>query len=488
MVGRRHRLVSTRKAAGFSQERLAEAVGVERSTVMRWERGETCPQPWARPKLARALGISDQALSELLIESAEPPNSPQAEAFLGTALDRTPNDVKIRFTRAPARPAADPTVEALHGDNTVHLDESAPFLPPGEDVISVEPMSARSACGMEAILMDAADESAKILAWAETANVGDLTIEQIQVEIRRIAHGYLKVPTVPLFDRTRKLRDRIVGLLNGRQKPSHSRELYSVAGWALTMLAWMSTDLNVLDASEEHLRTAWVFAENADQNNLRSWIRAAQHTVAFWQQDFERAAQYAEDGLRYAGSGSTELYLSSAWALDLARCGDSERALAVLDRARNAAENAGIGEDALSGPFTCPIARAGGFWSDTHLALGNAKEALLYADSAVGVFESTPNDRRNFGSERMVRCQQVKAHLLAGEFDGASETLMPILDTTPEHRVRPLLQRVDEISRTIARYGENNSVAVAKMQDAIDEFGFSEHADLCGRNKERCVD
>ena len=72
MVGRRHRLVSTRKAAGFSQERLAEAVGVERSTVMRWERGETCPQPWARPKLARALGISDQALSELLVESADP--------------------------------------------------------------------------------------------------------------------------------------------------------------------------------------------------------------------------------------------------------------------------------------------------------------------------------------------------------------------------------------------------------------------------------
>jgi transcriptional regulator with XRE-family HTH domain len=71
MAGRRHRLVGMRKAAGFSQERLAEAVGVERTTVMRWERGETCPQPWARPKLARALGISDEALSELLSELAD---------------------------------------------------------------------------------------------------------------------------------------------------------------------------------------------------------------------------------------------------------------------------------------------------------------------------------------------------------------------------------------------------------------------------------
>jgi DNA-binding XRE family transcriptional regulator len=72
MAGKRQRLVSMRKAAGFSQERLAEVVGVERSTVQRWERGERCPQPWARPKLARALGISDQELAELLDEPAKP--------------------------------------------------------------------------------------------------------------------------------------------------------------------------------------------------------------------------------------------------------------------------------------------------------------------------------------------------------------------------------------------------------------------------------
>lgn len=90
MVGKRHRLVSTRKAAGFSQERLAETVGVERSTVMRWERGETRPQPWARPKLARALGISDQALSDLLGESAEPETAALCVWFKLPENDRAP--------------------------------------------------------------------------------------------------------------------------------------------------------------------------------------------------------------------------------------------------------------------------------------------------------------------------------------------------------------------------------------------------------------
>ncbi|MCA1674956.1 MAG: helix-turn-helix transcriptional regulator [Actinobacteria bacterium] len=70
MTGRRRALADRRKAAGYSQERLAEAIRVEPSTVGRWERGETEPQPWFRPKLARALGISNQALGDLLGESA----------------------------------------------------------------------------------------------------------------------------------------------------------------------------------------------------------------------------------------------------------------------------------------------------------------------------------------------------------------------------------------------------------------------------------
>lgn len=78
MQRKRYRLTSARKTAGFSQERLAEAMGVERSTVMRWERGDTCPQPWARPRLARALGVSDEVMSELLHDSA--PSQPMTSA------------------------------------------------------------------------------------------------------------------------------------------------------------------------------------------------------------------------------------------------------------------------------------------------------------------------------------------------------------------------------------------------------------------------
>lgn len=66
---KRERLAERRKAMGLSQERLAEAVGVDTSTVARWERGETEPQAVHRPSLAEALKVTVEHVGELLTSS-----------------------------------------------------------------------------------------------------------------------------------------------------------------------------------------------------------------------------------------------------------------------------------------------------------------------------------------------------------------------------------------------------------------------------------
>ena len=81
MPAKRQRFAARRKAVGFSQEQLAERLGIDRSTVARWESGETEPQPWMRPRLARVLQISVDQLDDLLTGSgpaeaeAREPNS-----------------------------------------------------------------------------------------------------------------------------------------------------------------------------------------------------------------------------------------------------------------------------------------------------------------------------------------------------------------------------------------------------------------------------
>src|ERR1700749_5020380 len=93
-VARRQRLIQRRKALGLTQEDLAELVAVGRSTVVRWERGESEPLPSIRPRLARALKVSADQLEVLLAAGdqrgsrAVPRQLPAAvAAFTGRAAE-----------------------------------------------------------------------------------------------------------------------------------------------------------------------------------------------------------------------------------------------------------------------------------------------------------------------------------------------------------------------------------------------------------------
>jgi transcriptional regulator with XRE-family HTH domain len=70
---KRLRFVQRRKALGLTQEELAERLQVERSTIVRWEAGDTEPQPWQRPRIAEALKITLAELNGLLDSVTEVP-------------------------------------------------------------------------------------------------------------------------------------------------------------------------------------------------------------------------------------------------------------------------------------------------------------------------------------------------------------------------------------------------------------------------------
>lgn len=72
METRRASLATARKAAGYTQEQLAEALHVERSTVVRWEAGRNVPQPYLWPKLGRLLSLTRDQLREVFKPSGLP--------------------------------------------------------------------------------------------------------------------------------------------------------------------------------------------------------------------------------------------------------------------------------------------------------------------------------------------------------------------------------------------------------------------------------
>lgn len=75
---------SRRKACGFTQEQLAEHLGVSRQTVAKWESGETVPDLGNGAALAEVLGVSLDALVCFDTRATALPVPPRGKHLFGT--------------------------------------------------------------------------------------------------------------------------------------------------------------------------------------------------------------------------------------------------------------------------------------------------------------------------------------------------------------------------------------------------------------------
>lgn len=119
-VSMAERLMSRRKAAGLSQEALADRLGVSRQAVSKWERSEASPDTDNLIALASLYGVT---LDELLYgsvggaEASEEPTEPKADAE----------------PEADAEPG--PATEPENGTENVHVGwDGVHVSKPGEEV------------------------------------------------------------------------------------------------------------------------------------------------------------------------------------------------------------------------------------------------------------------------------------------------------------------------------------------------------------------
>lgn len=114
-MARRNDLVRQRKLAGFSQERLAYAMEVDRSTIARWEAGDATPLPAYRPQLAKLLNLTGAELEGILTEGAEPVSGPPCMVISGSRAPGCDEQLLDATVAALARLVAFSGIAVNHG-------------------------------------------------------------------------------------------------------------------------------------------------------------------------------------------------------------------------------------------------------------------------------------------------------------------------------------------------------------------------------------
>jgi hypothetical protein len=313
-----------------------------------------------------------------------------------------------------------------------------------------------------------ASQSAEFGEWAEGTNVGQAALKQFDHDIRSVAKTYLNSPPLPVVLTTLRVRDRAFTLLEGRQRPNLSRQLYLVAGRICGLLAWMSSDLGRHAEAETQVRTGWLCAELAEHDGLRAWIRATQSKLAFWDGRIRESAQLAEAGLCYGAPDTAPVLLASLAARAWARLGQASDAHNALANAAEARERAG--PDDVGGLHGCSLAQQSYLAGTTHLYLHEPAHALRKAEGTVALYEAGAPQERFYGAETLALVDAATAHLQGGELDGAAEKLGPVLALPSQQRLATFAQRLGDMRDALRGSRYADSAQSHQLQQQIHDF------------------
>jgi hypothetical protein len=320
------------------------------------------------------------------------------------------------------------------------------------------------------VITMAAAESARFAQFAEQSNVGPHSIEQFRDDIERIVANYGNRPIYPTFVEVRELRNRAFELLEGRQRPAQTSDLYLIAGVLCAILGEASHDLGLVPAAKTQLRTAFLCGELAGNNWLRAWVRSQQCNVAYWSNQPRVAAELAADGWQYIPEiGTARVHTAMQEARAYAALRDQRGVDNALVRAQQAREQV-HGADDPGGFFTCSPALQSSLTASARLLLGedaNRNEAEALASQAIELYKTESPERQQLGLLCMAQLRLTAAQLGADNLEGAAANLGDTLTIIAQRPSETVTRLLTQIVNTLQRPRYQNTTLALDLRDQI---------------------
>jgi tetratricopeptide (TPR) repeat protein len=316
--------------------------------------------------------------------------------------------------------------------------------------------------------------AARFTAFAEARNIGGETVDQLRDQLSQLARSYVRDPLVSILGDLVEMQDTVFGLLEGKQKPAQTRDLYLLAGVISGLLAKASHDLGHPHDAMTQARTVYVCADNADHPGLRAFARAMQSLIAYWAGRPQESARYAVAGADIASgaSGSLTAWLPALEARALALLGDFTGARAAIGRALTARENVRPDDlDSIGGLLTFSLAKQHYYAAGTFVHVeGEAVKGGQEASAALELYERGSAEDRSFSDEAGARSELALSRLQQGDLDGAYEAVTPVLELPPEMRIGGIVVSAMRVHGALRERPFVTSQVARDARDRIEEF------------------
>lgn len=370
-----------------------------------------------------------------------------------------------RAERADARP--NPALaRALQEAFGYSVDEL--LAPYDAGALAVSTGSSAPADTAEVVTMAA--DRARRFAQLETASTQ--AVDLLHEDVRDLAQAYPTRPLPELLGHLTANQETVFSLLEGPQRPEHSRRLYFLAGALGGMLGKASHDLADPIAAQTQLRTAWMCAEAADHHGLRAWVAGLQSLVAYWAQRPHDALRYAQRGAGFAATArsTAAVWLASNEARAWATLGSADQVTSAVDRATDAWSSVGGADDLdeLGGMATFSPARATYYAAEALSWLPASGEATArQAEQAVAAYLDPLSPDWAFGDAAGARCALAIGRTRTGDIEGAAEAIAPVLALPPEQRINGIVKTVNHVHSVLSSVP---AVESTTLQQEIEAF------------------
>ncbi|GAA2786300.1 helix-turn-helix transcriptional regulator [Saccharopolyspora taberi] len=449
-------LARSRRLAGHTQGGLAARLGVDRSTVARWESGEASPGPTLRPKLASTLGITPYELDillssggmdvigplrgEMVASIAEPPAAGSAPLWsrgaertalamrrrgAGFTQDSLAHEIGVarstvmRWERGlvvPALPQQRRLARALQITTAelstllgVAENAAGSRTESGTDVVE-EPNAVGSVLATARVLRE---EMAALMATGAEDRLSGLedTVDKLRrahVRSRAMETVFALVP--------------VLSELRARVRDHHSsrvvRRFQHATAMSATMLADALFRLGKADEARGWHRVARTAADGSGDPQMRAQVRAQQAILTYYTGDLNATIGLTAQAQAIIGDrpSPAAALASAAQARALARMGNCEAAKEMIVDARRRYEQ--LDEQPGDDVFAFPAKRLFLYLSGALSNLGCVRYAPAVQDKGLRLYAAEPD---TFGIDPMLlRFDQAVCMAQAGELGSAA--------------------------------------------------------------------